>query len=103
MMTLRMFWEPVSFLATMGIMPLLFLQFFNAYAYVCFTGHKYCNTEVSNDKYEKDRHGILIGFYVCAAVIALSNKMVKTPRQVKDRCTYKFRFSHEYRYTYRAM
>ena len=83
--------EPLRFLALCAIIPLAFLELFSNYAWICFTGNKYCGTDVSGSTLQNDRNFILIGFFMCAAILGLYKKMVKTPRKAKDlkeRCCY---------------
>ena len=84
MTTIRVVMEPLAFLALIAIIPLAFLTLFSNYAWICFTGDGYCETDVSEGRLQNDRNFILIGFFICAAILGLYNKMVKTPLKAKD-------------------
>lgn len=76
----RVLMEPVHYISLMAIMPLGFLQIFSTYAWICFNDHKYCKPHTPSNKLENDRIMILIGFFICAVLLGIYKKMVKTPR-----------------------
>ena len=76
--------EVLSFFALLAIVPLAFLELFSNYAWICFTGDVYCGTDVPKNRLQNDRNFILIGFFICAAILGLYNKMVKTPLKAKE-------------------
>ena len=84
MTTIRVVMEPLSFVALVAIVPLAFLELFSNYAWICFTGDVYCGTDVPENRLQNDRNFILIGFFTCAAILGLYNKMVKTPLKAKE-------------------
>ena len=67
--------EPFSFVAHLALLPLLFLQFLSTYAWICLVGDKYCQEDVSSNQLQIDRSGILLGFFIAAAVIGFTSKM----------------------------
>ena len=85
MTVIRGVMELLSFLAHTAILPLAFLELFSNYAWICFTGDTYCGTDVSENRLQNDRNFILIGFFMCAAILGLYNKLVKIPLKAKDR------------------
>jgi len=86
MTIIRIILEPLAFLATAAIMPLAFLAFFGTYAWICFTGEKYCGDTTADNEIQKDRNLIIFGFMVCASILLFSSKMMKSPEKAKDRC-----------------
>ena len=72
--------EPVSFLAHLALLPLLFLQFLSTYAWICLVGDKYCQEDVSANQLQIDRSGILLGFFIAAALIGFTSKMTSATR-----------------------
>ena len=44
----------------------------------------YCGTDVPEYRLQNDCNFILIGFFICGAILGLYNKMVKTP--LKEHC-----------------
>ena len=72
--------EPFSFLAHLAVLPLLFLQFLSTYAWICLVGDKYCREEVSSNQLQIDRSGILLGFFIAAAVIGFTTKMTSATK-----------------------
>ena len=85
MTIIRIVMELLAFVPLVVIVPLTFLEFFSNYAWICFTGKVYCDADVAENQLQNDRNFILIGFFVCAAILGLYNKMVKTPLKAKDR------------------
>ena len=67
--------EPFSFLAHLGVLPLLFLQFLSTYAWVCVFGDKYCREGEPPNQLQIDRTGVLFGFFICAGVIGFAARV----------------------------
>ena len=67
--------EPFSFLAHLGILPLLFLQFLSTYAWVCVFGDKYCREGEAPNQLQIDRTGVLFGFFICAGIIGFAARV----------------------------
>ena len=72
--------EPFSFLAHLALLPLLFLQFLSTYAWICLVGDKYCREGVSLNQLQIDRSGILLGFFIAAAIIGFTSKMTSATK-----------------------
>ena len=85
MCIIRCLLEPPAFLATWAILPLLFLQLFDTYAWICFVGKKYCTSKDSIYKLQSDQTMVILSFYICALILLFYKKKVKTPYKTKDR------------------
>ena len=72
--------EPLSFVAHLAVLPLLFLQFLSTYAWICLVGDKYCGDDVASNQLQIDRSGILIGFFISAAVIGITSRMTSATK-----------------------
>ena len=72
--------EPFSFLSHLALLPLLFLQFLSTYAWICLIGDRYCQEDVSENQLQIDRSGILLGFFIAAAVIGFTSQMTSATK-----------------------
>jgi len=79
---IRVIMEPLAFLAHLGVLPLLFLQFLSTYASVCVFGDKYCREVDGPDQLRIDRTRVLFGFLFCAVVTGFTASMMKRASQV---------------------
>ena len=77
--------EPLATIALMGTMPLAFLEFFSNYAWICFTGSRYCDVNATESQLQGDKDIVIFLFFLCILFLNIYKKMVKTPQKVKDR------------------
>ena len=69
--------EVFSFAAHLGVLPLLFVQLLNTYAWVCTFGNKYCQDGAAPNQLQIDRTGVFFGFLFCATVIGFAASMIR--------------------------
>ena len=86
MALIRLPMEILAFAALIAVILLALLEFLSIYAWICFTGNRYCEDDVSKEQLQNDRNFILIGFFTCISILGFYKKMVKTPLKANDRC-----------------
>ena len=84
MLVIRSVMEPCGIIALLAAMPLAFLEVFSSYAWICFTGDRYCDNAAEN-QLETDKDIVILFFFLCVSLLSIYEKMVKTPQKVKDR------------------
>jgi len=72
--------EPFSFIAHLAVLPLLFMQFLSTYAWICLIGDKYCREDVASNQLQIDRSGIIVGFFISAAIIGITSRMTSATK-----------------------
>ena len=86
MILIRLPMEILAFVALIAVIPLALLEFLSIHAWICFTGNRYCEDDVSKEQLQNDRNFILIGFFTCISILGFYKRMVKTPLKANNRC-----------------
>ena len=66
----------IRYIAQLAVVPLLMIQIFDTYAYLCFTADNYCNTS-SQYKLHLDQTAMTFAFYCSLMVSLLSTTMLR--------------------------
>ena len=85
MLVIRSVMEPFGIVALLATMPLAFLEVFSSYAWICFTGVRYCDINTAESQLESDKDIVILFFFLCVSFLNIYRKMVKTPQKVKDK------------------
>ena len=66
----------IRYVAQLAVVPLLMIQIFDTYAYLCFTADNYCNTS-SQYKLHLDQTAMTFAFYCSLMISLLSTTMLR--------------------------
>ena len=62
MLVIRSVMEPFGIVALLAAMPLAFLEVFSSYAWICFTGDRYCDINAADNQLETDKNIVILFF-----------------------------------------
>ena len=85
MLLIRLVLEPCATIAVLGTMPLVFLGLFSNYAWICFTGGRYCEADATEGQLQSDKDVVILLLFLSISLLSIYEKMVKTPHKVNDR------------------